>query len=87
LTPSVSEEAQTAREKISLIRNKIIARKLLLLKLPEQNQTKKETRANGGSLINPKHRILVLLTKWIQVIQSSFKLERRCHFSTDIRYG
>jgi peptidyl-prolyl cis-trans isomerase SurA len=28
-----------------------------LLKLPEQNQTKKETRANGGS-INPKHRIL-----------------------------
>jgi hypothetical protein len=26
LTPSVSEEAQTAREKISLIRNKIIAK-------------------------------------------------------------
>jgi peptidyl-prolyl cis-trans isomerase SurA len=51
LTPSVSEEAQTCREKISLIRNKIIAKEITLLKLPEQNQTKKETRANGGSLL------------------------------------
>jgi peptidyl-prolyl cis-trans isomerase SurA len=49
LTPSVSEEAQTAaREKISLIRNKIIAKLLLLL--PERIRPK-ETRANGGSLI------------------------------------
>jgi hypothetical protein len=29
-------------EKISLIRNKIIAKEITLLKLPEQNQTKKK---------------------------------------------
>jgi peptidyl-prolyl cis-trans isomerase SurA len=63
-----------AREKISLIRNKIIARKLLLLKLPEQNQTKKETRANGGSLINPKTQDTRFeLTKWIQVYTVKFQ--------------
>jgi peptidyl-prolyl cis-trans isomerase SurA len=82
----LSEEAQTAaREKIRL-EIKLSLRKLLLLKLPEQNQTKKETRANG-SLINPKTQDTRFeLTKWIQVY-TSFKLERRCHFSTDIRYG
>jgi hypothetical protein len=42
-----------------LIRNKIIAKEITFAEA-EQNQTKKETRANGGSLINPKHRILVL---------------------------
>jgi peptidyl-prolyl cis-trans isomerase SurA len=64
----LSEEAQTAaREKIRL-EIKLSLRKLLLLKLPEQNQTKKETRANGGSLINPKTQDTRFeLTKWIQV--------------------
>jgi peptidyl-prolyl cis-trans isomerase SurA len=43
-----------------LIRNKIIAKEITFAEAAKQNQTKKETRANGGSLINPKHRILVL---------------------------
>jgi peptidyl-prolyl cis-trans isomerase SurA len=74
LTPSVSEEAQTAaREKISLIRNKIIAKEITLLKLPEQNQTKKETRANGGSLINPKTQDTRFELKWIQVYTVKFQ--------------
>jgi peptidyl-prolyl cis-trans isomerase SurA len=51
-----------------------LIREIILLKLPEQNQTKKETRANGGSIINPKHRILCFeLTKWIQVCTVKFQ--------------
>jgi hypothetical protein len=43
LTPSVSEEAQTAaKEKISLIRNKIIDKKILLLKLQNRIRSKKK---------------------------------------------
>jgi peptidyl-prolyl cis-trans isomerase SurA len=54
LTPS--EKALTAaKEKITLIRNKIIDKKSLLLKLPEQNLIKKK-KANGGSLINQNTR-------------------------------
>jgi peptidyl-prolyl cis-trans isomerase SurA len=59
LTPSVSEEAQLPLEKISLIRNKIIAKEITFAEAARtESDQKKET--NGGSLINPKHRILVL---------------------------
>jgi peptidyl-prolyl cis-trans isomerase SurA len=55
LTPSVSEEAQTAaKEKITLIRNKIIDKKITFSEAARTESDQKETRANGGSLINPK---------------------------------
>jgi peptidyl-prolyl cis-trans isomerase SurA len=42
LTPSVSEEAQTAaKEKITLIRNKIIDKKITFAEAAEQNLIKK----------------------------------------------
>lgn len=55
LTPSVSEDALTAaKEKISLIRNKIIDKKVTFSEAARTESDQKETRANGGSLINPK---------------------------------
>jgi peptidyl-prolyl cis-trans isomerase SurA len=43
LTPSVSEEAQTAaREKISLIRNKIIAKKITFAEAARTESEKKK---------------------------------------------
>jgi peptidyl-prolyl cis-trans isomerase SurA len=59
-----------------LIRNKIIAKKITFAEAARTESDKKETRANGGSLINPKTQDTRFeLTKWIQVLQSSFKLE------------
>ena len=55
LTPSVSEEALVAsKEKITLIRNKIIDKKITFADAARTESDEKETRANGGSLINPK---------------------------------
>ncbi|WP_173857234.1 MULTISPECIES: peptidylprolyl isomerase [unclassified Flavobacterium] len=55
LTPSVSEdEIQSAKDKITLIRNKIIDKKLSFADAARTESDQKETRANGGVLINPK---------------------------------
>jgi peptidyl-prolyl cis-trans isomerase SurA len=55
LTPSVSEDALTAaKEKINLIRTKIIDKKITFAEAARTESDEKETRANGGSLINPK---------------------------------
>jgi peptidyl-prolyl cis-trans isomerase SurA len=55
LTPSVSEDALiAAKEKISLIRNKISDKKVTFSDAARTESDQKETRANGGSLINPK---------------------------------
>ncbi|WP_074721341.1 peptidylprolyl isomerase [Flavobacterium frigoris] len=55
LTPTVSEDALTsAKEKITLIRNKIVDKKITFAEAARTESDQKETRANGGSLINPK---------------------------------
>lgn len=55
LTPSVSEDAIIeAKEKISLIRNKIIDKKISFAEAARTESDQKETKANGGVLINPK---------------------------------
>ncbi|WP_413999035.1 peptidylprolyl isomerase [Flavobacterium sp. W1B] len=57
LTPSVSEdEIKAAKEKISLIREKIIDKKLTFADAARTESDQKETRANGGALINPNTR-------------------------------
>ncbi|NRT11384.1 peptidyl-prolyl cis-trans isomerase SurA [Flavobacterium sp. 14A] len=55
LTPSVSEDAiQVAKEKITLIRNKIVNKEISFADAARTESDQKETRANGGVLINPK---------------------------------
>jgi peptidyl-prolyl cis-trans isomerase SurA len=55
LTPTVSEDALAgAKEKISLIRSKIFDKKISFAEAARTESDQKETRANGGSLINPK---------------------------------
>jgi len=55
LTPEVSDDALTAaKEKITLIRNKIVDKKISFAEAARTESDQKETRANGGSLINPK---------------------------------
>lgn len=57
LTPSVSEEeVKAAKEKITLIREKIIDKKLTFADAARTESDQKETRANGGALINPNTR-------------------------------
>ncbi|MDG2433533.1 peptidylprolyl isomerase [Flavobacterium sp.] len=54
LIPSVSEdEVKIAKDKITLIRNKIIDKKLTFAEAARTESDQKETRANGGVLINP----------------------------------
>ena len=54
LIPSVSEEeVKIAKEKITLIRNKIIDKKISFADAARAESDQKETRANGGVLINP----------------------------------
>lgn len=54
LIPSVSEdEVNVAKEKITLIRNKIIDKKISFADAARAESDQKETRANGGVLINP----------------------------------
>lgn len=55
LTPNVSEDAiLAAKEKITLIRNKIIEKKLSFAEAARTESDQKETKANGGALINPR---------------------------------
>jgi peptidyl-prolyl cis-trans isomerase SurA len=54
LIPSVSEdEVKVAKEKITLIRNKIIDKKITFAEAARTESDQKETKANGGVLINP----------------------------------
>lgn len=55
LTPTVSEDAiNEAKEKITLIRNKIINKEITFAEAARTESDQKETKANGGVLINPK---------------------------------
>lgn len=55
LTPTVSDEAiNEAKEKISLIRSKIVDKKITFAEAARTESDQKETKANGGVLINPK---------------------------------
>ena len=55
LTPSVSEDAITAaKEKITAIRSKIVDKKISFADAARTESDQKETKANGGVLINPK---------------------------------
>jgi peptidyl-prolyl cis-trans isomerase SurA len=55
LTPSVSEPAlKEAKEKINLIRKRIVDKELTFADAARSLSDEKETRANGGALLNPK---------------------------------
>ena len=55
LTPTVSEESLTeAKEKIALIRKRIEDKEITFAEAARTLSDEKETRANGGALINPK---------------------------------
>ena len=55
LTPSVSADAiEVAKEKITTIRNKIVNKEISFAYAARTESDQKETKANGGVLINPK---------------------------------
>jgi peptidyl-prolyl cis-trans isomerase SurA len=55
LTPTVSEEAlNEAKEKIALIKKRIEDKEITFAEAARSMSDEKETRANGGALINPK---------------------------------
>ncbi|MFV5691340.1 peptidylprolyl isomerase [Flavobacterium sp. LT1R49] len=55
LTPAVSEESlKEAKEKITLIRKRIEDKEITFAEAARTLSEEKETRANGGALINPK---------------------------------
>ena len=55
LTPAVSEESlKEAKEKIELIRKKIEDKQLTFADAARASSDEKETKVNGGALINPK---------------------------------
>ncbi|MFV8375240.1 peptidylprolyl isomerase [Flavobacterium sp. LB1P62] len=55
LTPAVSEESlKEAKEKIALIRKRIEDKEITFAEAARTLSDEKETRANGGALINPK---------------------------------
>ena len=55
LTPGVSEESLIeAREKISIIKKKIEDKEITFAEAARTQSDEKETRANGGALINPQ---------------------------------
>ena len=55
LTPAVSEESmKEAKDKIELIRKKIEDKELTFADAARASSDEKETRVNGGALINPK---------------------------------
>lgn len=55
LTPTVSEESlNEAKEKITLIRKRIVDKEITFADAARTLSDEKETRANGGALINPK---------------------------------
>lgn len=55
LTPAITEDAlKEAKDKITLIRKRIIDKELTFADAARSLSDEKETRANGGALINPK---------------------------------
>ena len=55
LTPAITEEAlKEAKEKIALIRKRIVDKEITFADAARTMSDEKETRANGGALINPK---------------------------------
>lgn len=55
LVPSVtSEDLKEAKEKISLIRKRIVDKEITFAEAAKKMSDEKETRANGGTLINPR---------------------------------
>jgi peptidyl-prolyl cis-trans isomerase SurA len=55
LTPAVtSDDLKEAKEKISLIRKRIVDKEITFDKAAKTMSDEKETRTNGGALINPK---------------------------------
>lgn len=55
LTPKVTEAAlQEAKDKITNIRNKIVGKEISFADAARSESNEKETRANGGQLINPR---------------------------------
>ena len=55
MAPSVSQESlKEAKEKITLIRKKILDKEISFAEAARTMSDEKETRANGGALINPK---------------------------------
>lgn len=55
LTPGITEDAlKEAKDKITLIRKRIIDKELTFADAARSLSDEKETRANGGALINPK---------------------------------
>ena len=55
LTPTVSEASvKEAKEKIDLIRKRIVDKDITFAEAARKLSDEKETRANGGALINPK---------------------------------
>lgn len=54
MSPSVSEDALTeAKDRIAVIRNKIVNKELSFADAARTESDEKQTRANGGTLINP----------------------------------
>jgi peptidyl-prolyl cis-trans isomerase SurA len=55
ITPKVTDEAlDEAKQKATLIRNKIVNKEISFADAARSESDEKETRANGGVLINPK---------------------------------
>jgi peptidyl-prolyl cis-trans isomerase SurA len=55
LTPAVtSDDLKDAKEKISLIRKRVVDKEITFDKAAKTMSDEKETRTNGGALINPK---------------------------------
>ncbi len=55
LTPAITEDAlKEAKEKIALIRKRIVDKEITFADAARTMSDEKETRANGGALINPK---------------------------------
>jgi peptidyl-prolyl cis-trans isomerase SurA len=55
LTPAVtSEDLKAAKEKITLIRKRIIDKEITFADAAKKMSDEKETRANGGTLVNPR---------------------------------
>lgn len=55
IAPKVSEEAlKAAKEEVALIRKKIVNGEISFAEAARSSSDEKETRANGGTLVNPK---------------------------------
>ena len=55
ISPTYSADAlKEAKEKITVIRNKIINKEITFAEAARSSSDEKETRANGGALVNPK---------------------------------